>query len=237
MNKIAHVCMGVLCLSMPYADLLAQTLDKDPQPKPPYVLVVPKKFSWVMTIKSAPVASSASQPVAGATPTAPSVQQIKELQYARVEDLQRVVVMMSDGQAHEFYDFKSFHLGPTNVPGKILVLSDQPAPADQPPPPPYPYYATGFYGLDWIKPEYYTGIEKYKGGKYFHYQSPKSGPTQEAWIEIETQFPIALRRGAELFEFERTTIPDTLALPPAYQAAWDKYRTGQARLEALKALR
>ena len=108
---------------------------------------------------------------------------------------------------------------------------------DQPATPPYPYYADGFYGVDWIKPDYYAGILKYQETKCFHYVGTNAAQSSEAWIDTETQFPVALKKNGQLFEFERRVGPQTLTLHPAYQSAWDRFRQAQIRLDSLKGLR
>lgn len=229
MNKNANARRAIFCWVLAFSGLPAQAApQEEPRPSAPYVSPVPENFGWVMKIKPAapPADGQSAQPLSQSRAI-----RVKELQYTQVKDLRRVVITMTSGESREYYDFRECHLMPADQPGKIFVIPDHDGP------PPYSYYATGFYGLDWVKPGNYAGLKKYKETKCFYYRETGSIQPWEAWIDAETQFPVALKKDGELFEFERTAVPATLSLPPSYQAAWDEYQKGQARLEALKSLR
>lgn len=215
--------------------------DDDLKPTPPYVSPVPAKADWLMKVKTL----SAPQP--DAVLDAPSAAMVRALHITRVGETQRVILLLTDGKTQEFYHYRDHYLIPTNVPGRILV-SPYVATA-----PPYPYFSQGFFGVDWIKPDLYVGVERYGSTQCFRYKGQKVNPLAgipnlppealaqskipvscEAWIDCKTRLPVAVGVDGEIFEYEYAPPPDHLDIPPPYEAAWKWQADQLSRLDAMK---
>lgn len=212
----------------------------EPQPIAPYVASVPEKAEWIIRIASAAEQSPAA-PVEGAT------DQLKEIHLTKVGNVRRVAFTTMNGVTMEAYQVKNLYLRPaSDDPAKILAL-EQRGDSD-----PYVYYSKGYYGVEWIKPQYYTGLVDYKQRKCFHYQGEQANPhanliglsaeaavearkplPAEAWIDVTTQLPIAVLIDGELIEFIHLAAPDQLVLPPAYLAMLKVQEDQARRMQAM----
>jgi len=156
---------------------------RKPSPEQPCVAPVPERAQWTMAVQSI-------APTMGlATRTATEHRVVKELRYSKVGAVWRIVVVWSDGRTEEHYRVGNENIEPTENGGAIVTGSY----------PSWPYYSHGFYGIEWIKPEYYAETANYKNAECFVYKSsssiPPDAPESKAWIDTRTLLPVAVLMG------------------------------------------
>jgi hypothetical protein len=65
------------------------------------------------------------------------------------------------------------------------------------------YGARKFPDLDWVSPATYAGVQSTKGHKWLFFQNND----QQAWIDLESRFPVQWRKGDETRTFRQLQLP------------------------------
>jgi hypothetical protein len=100
-------------------------------------------------------------------------------------------------------------------------------------------------GFDWLSPETFLDVSSFQGKKCFHYLSKAPPPQEtpknpnpnalylrqiqpsfarEAWIDIQTNLPVALNDGETLFTYKFGEAPaEPLKLSPKMQIEYDQF--------------
>jgi hypothetical protein len=247
MNKMMRLSRNLIALLLLFSGPPLWASESGNQPSPPYVNPVPERCEWSMKILSASSSAPADKTSPEGSPAQAEAGVIKEIRYSKVEDIQRVILLTTDGKSQEFYSYKNYYLVPTTFSGRVVVMPFVPTS------PPYPYFSQGFYGVDWIKPEFFSEIMERGKSKCFHYKGTKANPlaslpnlpaeiqeqaklpiVSEAWIDSKTLLPVAVVMEGQVFEFSFGTPPEHIELPSLYKEAWKAHEDQIARLEALK---
>jgi len=76
------------------------------------------------------------------------------------------------------------------------------------------YGSRKFPDLDWVSPATYAGVQSTKGHKWLFFQTKD----QQAWIDLETRFPVQWKKGGETRIFRQLQPPVVpLPFPPEVQ--------------------
>jgi len=195
--------------------LFAQDLTQIPPPTPPLVAPVPERADWTVTLQYPPAPARVAPPTPG-TSVQPA-QRTAEVHSTKSGNLKRDRITATDGTFEDHWYAGSLYLWP--YPGGKVYISDMnDAPSD--PGNPEPSVASGFPGVAWLRLECYDKVESFEQRPCYHYVM--QGVAMEAWIDVQTRFPLAYKCGDVVYQFKFNPPPaGPLALPPAYQEALD----------------
>jgi hypothetical protein len=229
MNKFVSF---VLILAAALTAVMAQ--DQVPPPKPPLVRMPPAGSEWSLEIRN-PTAPRGESPESSSGRVVP----VRfEMRIGR-NGVQQGTTRFSDGHTQTFYVVEDQILQQHDNAGDVAVL----APRDGAPLDLFDFRVRSFPALGWISLRNYVGVEtlgkqpchKYQLQNVAEFELPEKD-VLVAWIRAGDGFPQRVQIGEVVYEFsEVRPFSGEVSLPALFQAAVEKRRAEQRRLNALKA--
>ena len=211
-TKPLVLLVAATCVSL--TGTRALDLKDIPPPTPPFVVPVPENADWIVTVQYPPEPPP--------PPDAPPHHDWRfvEVHSTKTGKIKRDLTLSREGIKSELWFMDSALLW-TTPQGNVAVSTMAGAPA---PDPEHinvnPSVPSGFPGVGWLRPEYYDKVVLFEKRPCYHYAK---GDT-EAWIDVETLFPMAYKNRNDLYKFKFNAPPtEPLTMPPAYQKVWDSY--------------
>ncbi len=180
----------------------AQESKQIPPPTPPLVAAVPTNGDWTVSAQSS----------AGTGPK----WQIAQVRTTKTGKIRREKITVGDGSVSERWctDTMFFWTSPE---GDVIVNDLREAMPTEPDDP-SPSVLSGFPGVKWIKLDNYAGVAVIDKRPCYHFKKDNI----EAWIDVETKFPVMYRSRDTTYQFKFNETPvQSLTISKEHQDALD----------------
>lgn len=211
LTKCFHVILATMAAGLTTA--LAQDSKQIPPPSPPFVAAVPENADWIVTLQYPGAPQASASP--GSSVSSP--RRTTAVHSTKTGNLKHDRITATDGSSEDHWYSGSLYLWPSSS-GQVIVFDTRDNPRDAGDT--SPSVASGFPGVGWVQLSCYDKVEPIKERPCYHYIM--KGGAVEAWIDVETRFPLAYKCGDVIYQFKFNAPPTApLTLPPAYQKALD----------------
>ncbi len=179
-------------------------------PKPPLVAAVPESFDWTITAKT-------TTPPPSPEAAKHAALRITEVHTTKTGKIRRDDISFNNGTRSTHWIVEQY-LFWTSVQGEVCVSDLHGAPGLTPEDPD-PTLPNCIPGVRWLQPTYFDKVIVVDKRPCYHYLHNEV----EAWLDAETQFPVAYKNGDTVYTYKYGVVPaEPLTLPPDYQRAWTK---------------
>lgn len=208
-NLSLVLVLAVLCQSA-----LVRAAEDVPPPKPPLLASTPDPGDWTLVIKNPGLPA----PESGVAPK-PDLR-IVEVHSTQRDKLKRDILTYANGTSEERWFVAGLLLW-KSASGEVVAhdMTDSgPGSVGTS----IPSVPSGFVGLDWLSLSNYKGAVTWEKRNCYHF----SAKGMDAWIDVETKFPVALKVGDYVFQYTFNAPPAApLNFPTEFQATWDLYQS------------
>lgn len=212
MRSFYYLALSLLFLTAALVSF-GQNLKEIPPPTAPFVASIPENADWSIETKLKPLpAPVPDQPeIPGKTD-----RRIASIHTIKTGKTQYEQTTYGDNSTMERWYVGSYCLyAPPRQEVSVMDMSSVTDENGQP-----MSMSNGFRGLEWIKKESYDKVELMERTPCYHYVLNE----REAWINVQTRFPVAHKDAAgQLYIYRFNAPPEkNLTLPGAYAKAWEQ---------------
>lgn len=226
--------LAIFCALLPSAQAQAPT--PFPPPTAPHVAALPANLHWVVTFSDAKRGNPAPP---AQTPGA--ALQLTEVETVKVDKVERQTLSWSNGSKTTEFFVQGHRLYQDPASKRVSVFgaaSGSSAGNEE------VFPTSGWYGTSWIDGKNYKDVVKLGEANAYHYaegERPPSGesetrlPPREAWIDVATKMPLAVRSDAGVARYKYLPPPGApITLPPEFAKAWADYEGQMIRLQRMR---
>ncbi len=188
-------------------------IEKVPPPSPPYVKQAGSSDGWIIHFPAPPATLSS------ALPGTPKQKTIKEIDVTKLDDKRREIFVWNNGSTSQHWYYSGLEL--SQDANATFVSATNPFKASEET---AAKAKSDFYDFAWITLNDFVGkTNSPPNNSPKGLMMPAPLGAVEAWINIETGLPVAIKdaRGQRTYQFTGETVA-SLTLPPMFQAEYDR---------------